>query len=350
MPVLDLRSDTFTKPSDAMRKVMAEAEVGDDVFGEDPTVNELQIVSAEMTGKEKALYVSSGTQSNLCALMATCWERGSEIFVGDKAHIALYEQGNVAQFGGILVRTVPNLEDGSFDLDYLATLIHTVDDAHFPRAQCICIEVSHNMMGGAVPSINWLREVRTFADKYGLRIHMDAARGFNAAVYLGISIKELCSFADSVSICTSKGLAAPVGSVLCADANLISKAHRMRKALGGGMRQAGIIAAGSLYALTTMSKRIYEDNNNAKRFADIVSKYDFVNIDMNYVHTNIVRFKLKGFSHAEFIERCATQDIISVLLLNVSGGYLRVVFHNDSKGKNVDLGAEKLKKVLDNMC
>lgn len=218
-----------------------------------------------------------------------------------------------------------------------------------------------------MPSINWLREVRTFADKYGLRIHMDAARGFNAAVYLGISIKELCSFADSVSICTSKGLAAPVGSVLCADANLISKAHRMRKALGGGMRQAGIIAAGckatfnplcnnikfyisALYALTTMSKRIYEDNNNAKRFADIVSKYDFVNIDMNYVHTNIVRFKLKGFSHAEFIERCATQDIISVLLLNVSGGYLRVVFHNDSKGKNVDLGAEKLKKVLDNMC
>ena len=168
-------------------------------------MNKLQIVAAEMTGKEKALYVSSGTQSNLCGILATCWERGSEIFVGDKSHIALYEQGNVSQFGGVLVRSVPNQPDGSFDLDYLETLLHGVEDAHFPNARLICIEASHNMMGGTVPTLEWLQKCRDFADKHKLRVHLDAARGFNAVAYHGITIEKLCSFADSVSVCTSKG-------------------------------------------------------------------------------------------------------------------------------------------------
>lgn len=347
MKVLDLRSDTFTKPNDEMRQKMAAAEVGDDVFGEDPTVNKLQDVVAQMTGKEKALYVSSGTQSNLCGLLATCWERGSEIFIGDKSHIALYEQGNVSQFGGVLVRTIPNAEDGSFDLEYLRTLLHTVDDSHFPRAKAICIEASHNMMGGTVPSLEWLCKLRDFATEYGYRVHLDAARGFNAAAHLGISIKELCAFADSVSICTSKGLGAPVGSLLCSDAETIKKAHRVRKALGGGMRQAGIIAAGSLYAVQEMSKRIHEDNNNAKTFAKILSESSAVNIDMNLVQTNIIRFKLKNHSHADFIKACATDDIISILCLEVSGGFLRMVFHCDADEELVTLGSKKLRKVLD---
>jgi len=349
MPILDLRSDTFTKPCPEMRKVMAEAEVGDDVFGEDPTVNKLQQVAAQMTGKPRALYVSSGTQSNLCGILSTCWERGAEIFVGDKSHIALYEQGNVSQFGGVLVRSVPNNEDGSFDLDYLETLLHGVDDAHFPRARLICIEVSHNMMGGAVPSLEWLLKVRAFANKHKLRIHMDGARGFNAAAHLGISIKELCAFADSVSICTSKGLAAPVGSLLCSDVDLIAKAHRVRKALGGGMRQAGIIAAGSLYALEEMSKRIKEDNDNAMKFAKLLSEYDFVKIKMDSVQTNIVRFKLATHSQSKFIENCATDDVIKILLIEVSGGFLRIVFHNDAKGNDVELGLKKMRKVLESM-
>ncbi|CBY30722.1 unnamed protein product [Oikopleura dioica] len=234
-----------------------------------------------MTGKEKALYLPSTTMSNLCAILGTCWERGSEIFVGDKSHIALYEQGNVSQMGGVLVRTVPNNEDGSFDLDYLETLIHPVDDPHFPRARAVCIEVTHNMMGGSVPSLEWLSKVRAFADKWNLRVHMDGARAFNALGQLGIGIKELCSYADSVSICTSKGLAAPVGGILVSDAETIKKCHRVRKAVGGGMRQAGIIAAASLHALTKMSKRIHEDTENAKKLAEVVAKFDFVDIDIS---------------------------------------------------------------------
>ena len=169
-------------------------------------MNKLQVMAAEISGKETALYVSSGTQSNLCAILAQCWERGAEIFVGDKSHIALYEQGNVSQFGGVLVRSVPNQADGSFDLAYLETLLHGVEDAHFPNARLICIEASHNMCGGTVPTLEWLGKCRAFASKHNLRIHLDAARGFNATAYHGITIEKLCSFADSVSICTSKGL------------------------------------------------------------------------------------------------------------------------------------------------
>jgi len=350
MSVLDLRSDTFTKPNAEMRKLMAEAPVGDDVFGEDPTINKLQEVAAELTGKEKSLYVCSGTQSNLCGILATCWERGCEIFVGDKSHIALYEQGNVSQFGGVLVRSVPNNADGSFDLDYLETLLHGVEDAHFPNARLICIEASHNMMGGTVPTLEWLQKCRDFADKHHLRIHLDAARGFNAVAYHGITIEKLCSFADSVSVCTSKGLGAPVGSVLCSDAATIKRAHRVRKAVGGGMRQAGIIAAGSLYAITEMSKRIHIDNQHAREFAEIVAKYDFVDINLKLVHTNIVRFKLKGHSQPEFIKNLATDRIIPIKCLEVSGGFIRLTFHCDAADKEDILkGKEKLISVLDQM-
>ncbi|CAG5102017.1 Oidioi.mRNA.OKI2018_I69.chr1.g104.t1.cds [Oikopleura dioica] len=348
--ILDLRSDTFTKPTPEMRKLMAEAEVGDDVFGEDPTVNLLQETAAQMTGKEKGLYLASTTMSNLCGILGTCWERGAEIFIGDKSHIALYEQGNVSQMGGVMVRTVPNNDDGSFDLDYLETLIHTVDDPHFPRAKAIVVEVTHNMMGGSVPSLEWLCKVREFANKHKLRVHMDGARAFNALQHLGIGIKELCAFADSVSICTSKGLGAPVGSLLVSDAATIKRCHRVRKALGGGMRQAGIIAAASLYGLTEMSKRIHEDTENAKALANVVSKFDFVEIDVKMVHSNIVRFKLKGHSQEEFIKRCGDDsEGVQVKILIVSGGFIRAVFHNDAKREAVKIGLAKVEKLLSEM-
>jgi len=351
MSVLDLRSDTFTKPNDEMRQLMAAAPVGDDVFGEDPTVNKLQVMAAEISGKETALYVSSGTQSNLCAILAQCWERGAEIFVGDKSHIALYEQGNVSQFGGVLVRSVPNQADGSFDLAYLETLLHGVEDAHFPNARLICIEASHNMCGGTVPTLEWLGKCRAFASKHNLRIHLDAARGFNATAYHGITIEKLCSFADSVSICTSKGLGAPVGSVLCTDAATLKRAHRVRKALGGGMRQAGIIAAGSLHALSVMSKRIHIDNQHALEFAKVVAAYDCVEIDLSLVHTNIVRFKLKPpHSQADFITQLATPEIISIKCLEVSGGFIRLTFHCDAADEDaIKRGKEKLSNVLNQL-
>ncbi len=243
--VIDLRSDTVTRPTPAMRQAMADAEVGDDVFGDDPTVNRLQAIAADMLGMEAALFLPSGTQSNLCALLSHC-ERGDEYVVGQHAHTYKYEGGGAAVLGSIQPQPLDFMADGSLDLEQVAACIKP-DDPHFPKTRLLCLE---NTQAGKVLPLSYLADARTLADKYKLGLHLDGARVFNASVKLGVPVTDISRHFDSVSVCLSKGLCAPVGSVLCGTGEFISKALRWRKMLGGGMRQAGVLAAAGILSLT----------------------------------------------------------------------------------------------------
>jgi threonine aldolase len=250
MPFIDLRSDTVTLPTPAMREAMATAEVGDDVLGEDPTINRLEAMAAERVGKEAGLFVSSGTMANLVSVLTHC-ARGEEIIVGDHGHIFLFEAGGASAVGGIHSRQVPNQPDATLDLAQVEAAIRP-DDDHSPRTRLICLENTHNRCGGACLTPEYMGQVRALADRYGLKIHLDGARVFNAAVALGVDVRKLTRDADSVSFCLSKGLSAPVGSLVCGPADFIHEARRARKVLGGGMRQGGVIAAAGVVALEQM--------------------------------------------------------------------------------------------------
>ena len=259
---IDLRSDTVTKPSTAMRAAMAAAEVGDDVYGEDPTVNRLEEYCAKLLGLEAGLFVPSGTQSNLAALLAHCG-RGDEYIAGQDAHTYRFEGGGAAVFGGIQPQPLPFRDDGTLDLDDVAAAIKP-DDYHFAKTRLICLE---NTQGGKPLRPAYFAAVREFADRRGLKVHLDGARLFNAVVALGCSPDDFGRHCDSVSVCLSKGLGAPAGSVLCGRAGFVQAARRWRKVLGGGMRQAGVLAAGGLYALTHHVERLAEDHRRAKILA-----------------------------------------------------------------------------------
>ncbi len=248
-----------------MRQAMVDAPLGDDVYGEDPTVNALQALAAELTGKESALFVASGTQSNLLALLSHC-ERGDEYIAGQEAHTYRFEAGGAAVLGGIQPQPLPFNGQGELDLDQVAATIKP-DDFHFAKTKLLCLE---NTQAGKVLAMAYLADYSRLADKYGLRKHLDGARAFNAAVKLSISIKDICEYFDTVSICLSKGLAAPVGSVLVGDQITIDKARRLRKMVGGGMRQAGILAAAGIYALENNVERLQEDHANALFLADSI--------------------------------------------------------------------------------
>ncbi len=265
MEWIDLRSDTVTLPTAAMRQAMAAAELGDDVFGEDPTVNSLQDRAAELLGKEAALFVPSGTMGNLAATLAHCG-RGDEVILGDQAHQFIYEAGGMAALGGIQPRTVPNRKDGTMPLGQIEAAVRPVD-AHQPITALICYENTHNLCWGSVIDSDYQAELRALADEHGLPIHLDGARILNAAAARQQSPAEVAAAADSVTFCLSKGLCAPVGSVLCGPSEFINRAHRIRKQLGGGMRQAGVMAAAGLVALETMVDRLVEDHLRATRLA-----------------------------------------------------------------------------------
>ncbi len=260
--MIDLRSDTVTRPPAAMRKAMAEADVGDDVFGDDPTVNRLQAVMAERTGKEAALFLPTGTQSNLAGLMAHC-ERGDEYIVGQDAHTYKFEGGGAAVLGSIQPQPLENAPDGSLPLAKIAAAIKPVDD-HFARTRLFALE---NTINGKVLPPEYVKEATAFAKSKGLATHLDGARAANAAVAMKVKLADVCADFDTVSICLSKGLGAPAGSVLVGPKDLIERAHRWRKVLGGGMRQAGIIAAAGLYALEHNFARLAEDHANAEYLA-----------------------------------------------------------------------------------
>ena len=290
MEIIDLRSDTVTKPTPEMRDAMAKAEVGDDVYGDDPTVNKLQEMAAEITGKEAGLFVPSGTMGNLAAILTHC-QRGDEVILGQKNHTFLFEAGGISALGGIHSYQLQNQSDGSLLIADVEAAIR-VDDPHDPITRLVCLENTHNRCGGTVQSPVYTRQLADFAHSRKLKVHLDGARLFNAAAALGIPARELTDPVDSVTFCLSKGLCAPVGSILCGDKDFIKKANRARKMLGGGMRQAGILAAAGIIALQKMVGRLREDHKRASDLADGLSENAGIILDMGSPATNMVFISL----------------------------------------------------------
>ena len=327
MPI-DLRSDTVTLPTPEMRQAMATAAVGDDVFGEDPTVNELEALAARMTGKEAALFVSSGTMGNLGALLAHCG-RGQEVILGDESHIYHYENGSASALGGMVMHPVPTNADGTLPLEAIEKAIHLPSHNyhfyHWAPPGVICLENTHNRCGGAILPPSYFAEVAALASAHGLPIHLDGARLFNAAVASGRPVTDWTQHVSSVQLCLSKGLAAPVGSMICGSAAFVDRARRMRKILGGGMRQAGVIAAPGIVALTTMVDRLAEDHANAKILAEGVARLPGVSLDLATVHTNIVVFKMPSVAAAEALQAAAGKAGLQIS--DFGGGRLRMVTH-----------------------
>ena len=290
MRTVDLRSDTTTLPTDEMRQAIAESELGDDVFQGDPTVNKLQDLAAQRMGKEAALLVPSGTMANLASILTHCG-RGAEVILGNRAHTYKYEKGGISAYGGIHSTQIPNQDDGTMQLEDIRAAIRGIDD-HFPVTKLICLENTHNVCGGAPLSVKYTKEVANLARAHNIKLHIDGARIFNAAVAQGVEVQELVEDADSVSFCMSKGLAAPVGSIICGSKDFIDQARGIRKGLGGGMRQAGIIAAAGIVALETMVNRLQEDHTNARLLADGISDLPGVVLDPESIKTNIIYFDM----------------------------------------------------------
>ncbi|WP_096189813.1 low-specificity L-threonine aldolase [Evansella halocellulosilytica] len=282
--MIDLRSDTVTKPTEEMRTLMAEAAVGDDVYGEDPTVNELEAYSAEMLGKEAALFVTSGTQGNQAAIL-THTKSGQEIIMDTEAHVFLYEGAATSAFAGVQSRPLPH-DRGQMDVEQIEMAVRS-DDVHFPETGLIWLENSHNRSGGSVLPLSYMMQVQEVAEKYNIPVHVDGARLFNAAVANNVSVKELAACADSVQFCLSKGLGAPVGSILVGDQPFIDVARKKRKMLGGGLRQAGVLAAPGLHALKTSVHRLAEDHENAKILAKGLEEHTNLQV-LHEVETNII--------------------------------------------------------------
>jgi len=292
MELVDLRSDTVTQPTPAMREDMARAAVGDDVYGEDPTINRLQELAASMVGQEAGLFVPSGTMGNLIAVLTHC-QRGDEVILGTKAHTYLYEAGGISALGSVHSCQIPNQPDGTLALEAIEAAIRP-DDAHHPITRLITLENTHNRCGGVALTPDYTRSVSDLARRRGLRLHVDGARIFNAAVVQGVSAKDLAGMADSVTFCLSKGLCAPVGSVLCGSREFIHQAHRIRKQLGGGMREAGILAAAGIVALETMVDRLAEDHRRARMLADGLRGLPGLELDPPVPYTNMVFLNLTG--------------------------------------------------------
>jgi len=343
MKILEFRSDTFTKPTPAMRRAMAEAEVGDDQYGEDPTVNKLEKRAAESVGKEAGLYVASGMMGNLCGVLSQT-ERGDEVILGDLAHIYQNEMNAAFVLGGIVPRLVPN-RDGLPSIDDLKAAIRP--QGMHANTALICLENSHNNCGGTVITAAQTNAIGDFAHERGLRVHLDGARIFNAAAALGVDAKTLTQGVDTVQFCFSKGLAAPVGSIVCGDADTIAKARRVRKLLGGAMRQAGVIAAAALVALDEMRDRLVEDHRNAKALAEGLAQIDGVKVDPAKVVTNIVSFEIESPSMdvGAFQKACAEQGLRFSRYLGNSPR-LRAVTHNDVTKADVDAALDIARAVL----
>jgi threonine aldolase len=327
MELIDLRSDTVTKPTLSMREAMARAEVGDDVYGEDPTVNRLQAMAAERLGKEAALFVPSGTMGNLAAILAHCG-RGDEVILGSLAHTFLFEASGAASLGGVSPFPVGNRPDGTMPLDEIREAVRG-DDPHFPRTRLIALENTHNRCGGTAVPADYFLQVGTLASEQGLHLHLDGARIFNAAVALGVDAAALAAPVDSVTFCLSKGLSAPVGSLLCGSSEFIEKAHRIRKQLGGGMRQAGVLAAAGIVALTEMVERLSDDHANAAELASGLGAVEGIFVEPVTIRTNMVFIGLKPDSTLDASQLASRLREEGILVGVVGSRRIRMVTHND---------------------
>lgn len=339
--IIDLRSDTVTKPSEKMRKEMYNAEVGDDVFGEDPTVNKLQEYAAEILGKEAALYVASGVMGNqICLNVLT--NPGDEVICEKDAHIFHYESGSPAALSGIQLTPVEG-KLGVFTTEQIEPLIRPESAYYMPRTKVIEIENTHNRAGGAIFPLEKIKEIKKLVDKYNLKFHLDGARIWNASAATKIPVKEYASYFDSISCCLSKGLGAPVGSVIGGSEEFIKEAHRVRKAWGGGMRQVGILAAAGLYALKNNIDRFHEDHEKARILAEAINEIPNLAINMDSVQTNILMFKPLKLSIEESIEKCKEKGL---MILPGSVGYLRAITHLDVSFDEIDKTCEIIREVF----
>ncbi len=345
--VVDMRSDTVTKPTDEMRLAMFKAVVGDDVYCDDPTANKLESSAAKMLGKESSLIVPSGTMGNLLCLMVHCDGRGDEMLLGDDSHISIYEQGGSAYLGGVYSRLVKTLPNGQLDIDDIRSKIVTIDDVHFAKTKLICIENTHNRKGGRVLRPEYMQQVAELAKEKGLKVHLDGARLFNAATALNLPVSKLTECVDSVNVCLSKGLGAPIGSIIAGSKEFIAKTRRLRKALGGGMRQVGVIAAPGLIALEKGSKRLQEDHDNAQFLAQGLAKMSElgVRIDISTVETSIVVFSVvrEDMTVAEFV---AELEKLGVLMFVFGPTTVRCVLNCEVSRAGVQRALDTVQTIL----
>ena len=339
--IIDLRSDTVTKPSPEMRKAMYEAEVGDDVYKEDPTVNELEEYVADLFGKESALFVPSGVMGNqICLNVLT--QPSDEVICERNAHIFQYESGTPAANSGIQLNLIEG-NKGVFTPEQVEPLIRPESAYYMPRTRVVEIENTHNVAGGTIQPLDNIKAMQKLTDKHGLFMHLDGARLWNASVVTGIPLSEYASYFDSISVCLSKGLGAPIGSVIIGTKGFVDEAFRVRKAWGGGMRQVGIIAAGGLYAVKNNIERLAEDHDNAEILAEHLAKLPNVEIDLTSVETNMVMFKSKNKSVEQVISECKENG----LLLGPGGvGVLRLVTHMDVNSTDIENANEIFSKIL----
>lgn len=338
--MVDLRSDTITKPSPAMREAMAQAEVGDDVLGDDPTVALLEAKTAEILGKEAAVYMPSGTMTNQVAVR-THTEPGDEILIDENAHIYFYEAGAPAALSGVMCRLLPGVR-GIFSPGDVVKFLRP-RNLHFPRTKLVCLENTHNRGGGSVWPLERIADVEAVARENGLALHLDGARLWNASAATGITEREYANHFDSVSVCFSKGLGAPVGSALAGTKSFIDRARRFRKMFGGGMRQAGIIAAGALYALEHNRERLVTDHANARRFATGISTIPGIEINPASTETNIVVFRTTAMSSTELVAALKERG---VLVLSTGPDTVRAVVHLHITEADIDTAIETLRGIL----
>jgi threonine aldolase len=336
MKQIDLRSDTVTLPSPAMRAAMAAADVGDDVYGEDPTVNRLESLGADMLGKEAALFVASGTQGNLLGLLSHC-ERGDEYIVGQQGHTYKYEGGGAAVLGSIQPQPLDYEADGTLDLDRVADAIKP-DDSHFARTRLLSLE---NTQGGKALPLAYLERAREFVREHELSLHLDGARVFNAAVKHGVDVREITRGFDTVSVCLSKGLGAPVGSLLCGGRELVSKARRWRKVLGGGMRQAGVVAAAGIYALQNNVARLEQDHEHARLLAQALAQIEGLKVEYGSSQTNMLYIGLEP-TLAEPLRQFLKQNGILI----GGGTTIRLVTHLDIEEHDIQTVASAIKRFI----
>jgi threonine aldolase len=335
--IIDLRSDTLTKPCDAMRRAMADAEVGDDVYGEDPTVNRLEAELAERAGHQAGLFFPSGTQSNLVALLAHC-QRGDEYIVGQNAHTYKYEGGGAAVLGSIQPQPIEHDDDGTIPLSKIEAAVKA-NDFHFARSTLLALE---NTIGGKVIAQSYIAKAKVLAQKHSLVFHLDGARAFNAAVAQRLELADITSQFDSVSLCLSKGLGAPVGSVLVSNKLVIDQARRWRKMVGGGMRQAGVLAAAGLYAINNNVTRLADDHARAKRLADALLDIDGLNVVAGKAHTNMLYLTVTHANSKSFLSHCNSQG-----LLFTGESLSRLVMHSGIDDEMIETAVEIIHNFFD---
>ena len=347
MATIDLRSDTVTKPSAEMRQAMADAEVGDDVYGEDPSINKLQQKAADLLGKEAGLLMASGTMSNLVAALTHC-KRGDEIIMGDQAHMFWNESAGASALAGAQLRLVPNDPQGRIDLDDLKNAIRPKGNVHMPPTTLICLENTHNRCSGGVLTPDDTKRVADIAHDAGAKVHLDGARLFNASVSLEVPPAALVQDVDDVSFCLSKALSCPVGSILCGSNEFIEGAHKWRKMVGGGMRQAGVLAAAGLVALDNMVDRLADDHSNAKRLAAGLANIEGITVDPTSIQTNIVIFEVaeSAGNANDVINELADEG---VLVTYPGQQSLRMVTHRHISASDIDEALSRVAKVMTKM-